>query len=50
MLRISRATEEDWRTLKRVRLAALRDAPYAFGSTYEEERRRDDGQWRQWAR
>lgn len=35
--------------LKRVRLAALRDAPYAFGSTYEKERQWDDGKWRQWA-
>jgi len=35
MVEIRWATEQGWLTLKRVRLAALRDAPSAFGSTYE---------------
>ena len=29
-----------------MRLAALRDAPYAFGSTYEAEQGADEGRWR----
>src|SRR5687768_3003509 len=49
MVEIRRATEQDWPTLKRVRLAALREAPYAFGSTYEKERQWDDDKWREWA-
>jgi hypothetical protein len=49
MVEIRRSTEQDWQTLKRVRLAALREAPYAFGSTYEKERQWDDDKWREWA-
>ncbi len=29
-----------------MRLAALKEAPYAFGSTYERERELDDASWR----
>jgi GNAT superfamily N-acetyltransferase len=49
MVEIRRSTEQDWQTLKSVRLAALREAPYAFGSTYEKERQWDDDKWREWA-
>lgn len=38
-----RATE--WRELRDLRLEALRDAPLAFGSTYERESAFDDEQW-----
>jgi ribosomal protein S18 acetylase RimI-like enzyme len=49
MVEIRRTTEQDWQTLRRVRLAALREAPYAFGSTYQKERQWDDDKWREWA-
>jgi GNAT superfamily N-acetyltransferase len=45
---IRRATPDDWRLVKRVRLAALQEAPYAFGSTYERERPRPAAEWRSW--
>lgn len=38
--------EEDWRDYKAVRLAALKDSPQSFQSTYEEEERHDEQQWR----
>jgi GNAT superfamily N-acetyltransferase len=46
---IGRASADDWEALKSVRLAALHEAPYAFGSTYDEERRWSDDSWRDWA-
>ena len=45
-IEIRRATHADWRAVKRVRLAALQQAPYAFGSTYERERNRNADEWR----
>lgn len=44
-IEIRRATHRDWRAVKRVRLAALQEAPYAFGSTYERERGRKAAEW-----
>lgn len=46
--RIVRATEEDWRLARDVRLAALADSPDAFGTTLEEALDRDDDLWRAW--
>ena len=45
---IRRATPDDWRIVKRVRLAALKEAPYAFGSTYAREAPRKAADWRRW--
>lgn len=36
----------DWRLLRRLRLAALAEAPHAFGSTLAAEQRLDDDAWR----
>ncbi len=45
MVDIRRVTPAEWRTLRRVRLAAMEDAPYAFGSTYEREVAFTEQEW-----
>lgn len=40
------ATEAQWQALKAVRLAALLDAPKAFGVTYEKSSANTDDDWR----
>ncbi|MEA2677928.1 MAG: hypothetical protein QOJ81_2069 [Chloroflexota bacterium] len=47
-IEIRRAKPADWRVIKRVRLEALRQAPYAFGSTLEREKSRSAAEWRDW--
>jgi GNAT superfamily N-acetyltransferase len=44
---VRRVGPEDWAVLRELRLRALRDAPSAFGSTYETERSLTDDQWRE---
>jgi GNAT superfamily N-acetyltransferase len=40
------ATTADWQVLRAIRLAALRDAPDAFGSTYAEQAASVEADWR----
>jgi ribosomal protein S18 acetylase RimI-like enzyme len=44
---ITRAGPQDWQVYRRVRFAALADAPYAFSSTLEREQGYADDFWRQ---
>ena len=46
MIEVRAATAEDWRLLRDVRLAALRDAPGAFLSTHEERAAPTEEYWR----
>lgn len=46
-MRIRQATVDDWEAVREIRLAALQEAPYAFGSTYARERHFDESTWRE---
>jgi len=49
MVLVRAVNVEEWRVLRDIRLAALRDAPTAFGSSYAEEVTRSEERWRDWA-
>jgi GNAT superfamily N-acetyltransferase len=46
MVLVRETVMDDWQALRDIRLEALRDAPAAFGSTYEREALRDEAHWR----
>ncbi len=46
MVLVREPVVEDWQALRDIRLEALRDAPSAFGSTYEREVVRAETHWR----
>jgi GNAT superfamily N-acetyltransferase len=46
MVEVREVGPEDWLIMRDVRLAALRDAPYAFSSTYERETGFAEAEWR----
>jgi ribosomal protein S18 acetylase RimI-like enzyme len=45
-LEVRLLTPDSWRIFQEVRLAALREAPHAFGSTWEREADLSEGEWR----
>lgn len=45
---VRRLRPDEWRTLRELRLAALAEAPEAFGSTYESAAVRSEQEWRRW--
>jgi GNAT superfamily N-acetyltransferase len=46
MVLVREVTADDWELMRDVRLTALAEAPYAFGSTYEQEAVFTESQWR----
>jgi GNAT superfamily N-acetyltransferase len=46
MVLVRETVADDWQALRDIRLEALRDAPTAFGSTYEREALRGEAHWR----
>ena len=48
MVLVRATVVDDWQVLRDIRLEALRDAPAAFGSTYERESGRGEARWRDW--
>ncbi len=46
MVLVRETMQADWQALRDIRLLALRDAPYAFGSTYAREAALEEAGWR----
>jgi GNAT superfamily N-acetyltransferase len=47
---VRRIRADDWRTLRELRLRALRDSPDSFGSRLDTSEARPDAWWQDWAR
>ena len=47
MVLVRETVMDDWQALRDIRLAALRDAPDAFASTYAEQAAFEEADWRQ---
>ena len=47
MVLVRETVLDDWQALRDIRLEALRNAPTAFGSTYEREALRGEADWRE---
>jgi len=47
---VRQVTEDGWRDLRGIRLAALAEAPTAFGSSLRREEEFDENRWRDWSR
>jgi hypothetical protein len=47
MIKVRRIQAGETELLKQIRLASLRDAPYAFGTTYESALKRSAETWRE---
>ena len=50
MISVTRIQTKQWQILKEVRLRALKEAPYAFGTTYAEGLERTEKDWQDMAR
>ena len=48
MVEVRALGPDDWETTRSLRLAALLDAPEAFGGSYEESSQRAEADWRDW--
>ncbi len=47
MVLVRETMQADWQALRDIRLLALRDAPYAFSSSYAREAAFEEAEWRQ---
>lgn len=50
MVDVRRITADDWQLLRELRIESLRDAPEAFGQTYDNAVREPDAEWQSTAR
>jgi GNAT superfamily N-acetyltransferase len=50
VIEVTHMSEDDWQTLRELRLQALAEAPYAFWATHADEATYTETQWRQFLR